>query len=215
MSERGNLFTSPLAKSTSKQALPAIPPRRFREELGAGQTSSVVKRFEETPTAARGPSAPPPGARSPPTPKRARSITPVARPAPRARGHLTPPEALRGPRPRGAALASIEDVDYRTHRGLDHALFLSLRPDWIRTRRNFLITGPCGVGKSWLACALGHNACREDLSVLYYRVPRLFAALALARGDGRCNSCATRPGEPALSTTGAPSPCCPNRRAIS
>jgi len=45
--------------------------------------------------------------------------------------------------------------------------------------------GACGVGKSWLACALGHNACREDFSVRYHRVPRLFAALALARGDGR------------------------------
>jgi len=41
------------------------------------------------------------------------------------------------------------------------------------------------VGKSWLACALGHRACREDFSVLYHRMPRLFAALALARGDGR------------------------------
>jgi DNA replication protein DnaC len=82
--------------------------------------------------------------------------------------------------------ASVEDVDYRTHRGLDRALFLKLAAcDWIRSRRNALITGPCGVGKSWLACALGHKACREDLSVLYYRVPRLFAALALARGDGR------------------------------
>ena len=82
--------------------------------------------------------------------------------------------------------ASVEDVDYRTHRGLDRALFLKLAAcDWIRSRRNLLITGPCGVGKSWLACALGHKACREDLSVLYYRVPRLFVALALARGDGR------------------------------
>lgn len=83
-------------------------------------------------------------------------------------------------------LASVEDVDYRAHRGLDRALFLKLAGcDWIRTRRNLVITGPCGVGKSWLACALGQKACREDLSVLYYRVPRLFAALGLARGDGR------------------------------
>ena len=82
--------------------------------------------------------------------------------------------------------ASIEDVDYRSHRGLDRALFLKLATgDWIRTRRNLVITGPCGVGKSWLACALGHKACRDELSVLYYRVPRLFAALSLARGDGR------------------------------
>jgi DNA replication protein DnaC len=82
--------------------------------------------------------------------------------------------------------ASIEDVDYRAARGLDRALFQKLASsDWIRARRNLLITGPCGVGKSWLACALGHKACRDDLSVLYHRVPRLFAALALARGDGR------------------------------
>jgi DNA replication protein DnaC len=47
------------------------------------------------------------------------------------------------------------------------------------------MTGPCGVGKSWLACALGFKACRENLSVLYQRVPRLFTLLALGRGDGR------------------------------
>lgn len=82
--------------------------------------------------------------------------------------------------------ASVEDVDYRAVRGLDRMLFLKLAAcDWIRERRNLIITGPCGVGKSWLACALGHKACRDDLSVLYHRMPRLFAALALARGDGR------------------------------
>jgi DNA replication protein DnaC len=47
------------------------------------------------------------------------------------------------------------------------------------------VVGSTGVGKSWLACALGYKACRENLSVFYQRVPRLFAALALARGDGR------------------------------
>ena len=57
--------------------------------------------------------------------------------------------------------------------------------DWIRAKHNLLITGPCGVGKSWLACALGQKACREDLSTLYHRVPRLFQELALARADGR------------------------------
>jgi DNA replication protein DnaC len=82
--------------------------------------------------------------------------------------------------------ASIEDVDFRTARGLDRGLFLRLASgDWIRARHGLLITGPTGVGKSWLACALGHKACREDLSVAYHRAPRLFAALALARGDGR------------------------------
>ncbi len=83
-------------------------------------------------------------------------------------------------------LAAVEDVDYRTPRGLDRAVFLKLVGcDWIRERRHCLLTGPAGVGKSWLACALGYKACRENLSVLYQRVPRLFAALALARGDGR------------------------------
>jgi DNA replication protein DnaC len=82
--------------------------------------------------------------------------------------------------------ASVEDIDYRAARGLDRALFLKLAGcDFIRERRNLLITGPCGVGKSFITCALGHKACREDFSVLYHRAPRLFAALALARGDGR------------------------------
>jgi DNA replication protein DnaC len=82
--------------------------------------------------------------------------------------------------------ASVEDTDYRSVRGLDRTLFLKLSAcDWVRDKRNLLITGPCGIGKSWLACALGQKACREDIPVLYYRMPRLFAALALARGDGR------------------------------
>ncbi len=82
--------------------------------------------------------------------------------------------------------ATIEDVDYRTPRGLDRTMFLRLANcDWIREHRHCLITGPCGAGKSWLACALGDRACRDNLSVLYQRSPRLFGSLALARGDGR------------------------------
>jgi DNA replication protein DnaC len=82
--------------------------------------------------------------------------------------------------------ASLEDIDYQAARGLDRSLFLKLGScDWIRAKRNLLITGPCGVGKSFLACALGQKACREDLSVIYHRVPRLFGALALGRADGR------------------------------
>ena len=82
--------------------------------------------------------------------------------------------------------ACMEDVDYRTPRGLDRALFQSLDgTDWIEQHRSVLITGPCGVGKSWLACALGHAASRADHTVLYHRLPRLFAELELARGDGR------------------------------
>lgn len=82
--------------------------------------------------------------------------------------------------------ACIEDVDYRADRGLDRAVFMKLAScDFIRAHQNVLITGPCGVGKSWLSCASGHKACREDFSVAYHRVPRLLAALALAPGDGR------------------------------
>ena len=82
--------------------------------------------------------------------------------------------------------ASIEDVDYRTPRQLDRDLFRQLAlGDWIGKRQNLIITGPCGVGKTWLACALGQKACRDGRTVLYHRLPRLFADLELAHGDGR------------------------------
>lgn len=82
--------------------------------------------------------------------------------------------------------AAPEDVDYRSSRGLDRALFMKLvAGDWIAAHDNLVISGPTGVGKSWLACALGHKACRDDRSVFYQRVPKLFSNLALARGDGR------------------------------
>src|SRR5882724_7623210 len=82
--------------------------------------------------------------------------------------------------------AVVEDVDYRVHRGLDRALFHKLTAgEWIDAHDNLILCGPTGVGKSWLACALGHKACRDNRSVLYQRVPKLFPELALARGDGR------------------------------
>ena len=82
--------------------------------------------------------------------------------------------------------AVVEDVDYRAPRGLDRALFQKLANGaWIDAHDNLILCGPTGVGKSWLACALGHKACRDNRSVLYQRVPKLFAGLALARGDGR------------------------------
>src|SRR5262245_37318369 len=82
--------------------------------------------------------------------------------------------------------AVVEDLDTQAPRSLDKALFAKLGTgEWIARRQDLLITGKSGTGKSWLACALGHKACRDDRSVLYYRVPRLLDALALARGDGR------------------------------
>jgi DNA replication protein DnaC len=82
--------------------------------------------------------------------------------------------------------ASVEDVDYRTPRKLDKALFQQLATcRWIAEHRNLLVTGPCGVGKSWLSCALAQKACRDGYAVHYARVPRLFADLELAHGDGR------------------------------
>jgi DNA replication protein DnaC len=82
--------------------------------------------------------------------------------------------------------ACMEDVNYRHPRGLDKSLFLSLSTcQWIRDHHNILITGPTGVGKSFLACALGHRACMEGFKVLYSRAPRLFHELNVARGDGR------------------------------
>ena len=82
--------------------------------------------------------------------------------------------------------ACIEDINYRARRGLDRALITSLTScQWVKEHLNVLITGNTGIGKTWLACALAQQACREGFSALYFRLPRLLSDLAIARGDGR------------------------------
>lgn len=82
--------------------------------------------------------------------------------------------------------ACIEDIDYRHARGLSKSLIQQLAGgQWIKSHQNVLIVGPTGTGKTYLASALAHQACRSGASSLYLRVPRLFEELVLARGIGR------------------------------
>lgn len=82
--------------------------------------------------------------------------------------------------------SSVEDIDFRHRRGLDKSLVARLADcSWIKEHTNLIITGPTGVGKSYLACAFAQKACREGYSALYLRLSKLFEDLALAKGDGR------------------------------
>ena len=81
--------------------------------------------------------------------------------------------------------ACIEDIDFRAPRGLDKDLVLSLADGrWVREHLSILIIGPAGIGKSWIACALAHSACRLGHSASSRRLPRLLTELAIARADG-------------------------------
>lgn len=81
--------------------------------------------------------------------------------------------------------ASVEDIDFRHPRGLDKSVMLALSNcNWIRNHQNVIITGQTGIGKSYPGEALAQKACREGFTALYYRIPRLFRDLAIARGDG-------------------------------
>jgi DNA replication protein DnaC len=93
-------------------------------------------------------------------------------------------QRLRAARLRQAAC--LEDVDYRTSRGLDRSLMRTLATgEWLRLTNNILVMGPAGVGKSFIACALGNQAARSGASVRYQRLPRLLDDLAMARAEGK------------------------------
>ena len=80
----------------------------------------------------------------------------------------------------------IEDIDFKHPRGLDRSLVMKLSAcQWVQKHQNLIITGPTGVGKSYLACAFAQKACREGYSTIYLRISRLFEELSLAKGDGR------------------------------
>jgi len=91
---------------------------------------------------------------------------------------------LRGARLK-VAEASVEDINYKAARGLDKRQIATLATgEWIRRSQNLLITGATGAGKTWIACALAQQTCRQGHSVQYNRVPRLIEELRISHDDG-------------------------------
>lgn len=81
--------------------------------------------------------------------------------------------------------ACLEDIDYRHQRGLSKQMMLELSNGaWLVRKQNILISGPTGIGKSFISCALGNQACRAGYTTRLERVPRLFESLMMARADG-------------------------------
>ena len=81
--------------------------------------------------------------------------------------------------------AEIENIDFQAARGLDKSFFLELATcSWIHNRHNLIITGPTGIGKTYLACALAHKACRERYRSIYYHFPELLTDLAISKAEG-------------------------------
>ena len=81
--------------------------------------------------------------------------------------------------------ATVQDIDYQHSRNIKQAQIARLaQGEWIERGQNLLITGPCGSGKTYLACALGHNACLQGYSVRYYRLSRLLLEMTQAKADG-------------------------------
>jgi DNA replication protein DnaC len=81
--------------------------------------------------------------------------------------------------------ACMEDIDYKSPRGIDRSVMMTLSScDWIKKYQNVILTGPTGAGKTFLACALAHKACRQGCRAFYIRAPKFYYHLAMAKADG-------------------------------
>lgn len=95
--------------------------------------------------------------------------------------------------------ACPEDINYEHIRGLErNKMMVLIQCDWIKQHQNVIFTGPCGIGKTYLACALGQRACREGLSVNYFRMPQLFELLRAAQAIGKYSALISKLSKTAL-----------------